>query len=324
MYSVKQLQEKIAEAFSKQNFEGNPSLLYAPIDYSLNQGGKRLRPLLVLMACDLFEGDLNKAINPAIGIEIFHNFTLLHDDIMDNAPIRRGLDTVYKKWNTNIAILSGDAMFIIAYDYVIKTDVNLLPSLLSLFNKTALEVCEGQQFDMDFETLNDVSIDDYLNMIRLKTAVLLGCSLKAGAIIAGATTDDLNNIYEFGVNIGIAFQLKDDLLDVYADVEKFGKITGGDIVTNKKTYLYLKAFEIANADRKAHLQKFFSLDEADSDIKISGVKAIYNELDIEALTLAKMQSYYNKALSNLNNLKVSEERKQTLLSFAEQLMQRES
>ena len=324
MYSLNELHGKIAVAFTKQSFIGTPSELYEPIGYTLSQGGKRLRPLLVLLGCDLFDGDIEKAINPAIGIEIFHNFTLLHDDIMDKAPIRRGLETVYKKWNTNIAILSGDAMFITAYKYLTKADVNLLPELLKLFNKTAIEVCEGQQFDMNFETLKDVSIDDYLGMIRLKTAVLLGCSLKTGAIIAGASEEDLNNIYDFGVNIGIAFQLKDDLLDVYSDVEKFGKVTGGDIVTNKKTFLYLKAFELAKAERLSHLEKFFSLDEADSDIKINGVKAIYNELEIEAITIAEMQSYYDKALYNLNQINVPEERKKNLLSFAGQLMKRES
>ncbi len=324
MLSIKELQEKITLAFSKQTFKGEPSLLYAPIDYTLSQSGKRLRPLLVLIACEMFQGDIEKAINPALGLEIFHNFTLLHDDIMDKAPIRRGKDTVYKKWNTNIAILSGDAMFILAYDYVIKTDPTLLPELLRLFNKTAIEVCEGQQYDMDFETQNNVSIDDYINMIRLKTAVLLGCSLKAGAIIAGANKNDIENIYEFGVNIGIAFQLKDDLLDVYSDVKKFGKITGGDIVTNKKTFLYLKAFELAKEEILSKLKKFFSLDESDSNIKINGVKAIYNELNIEELTLIEMQSYYDKAITNLNKIKIQDERKQNLLLFTERLMKRES
>ncbi len=324
MPSVQELQEKVAIAFSKQTFEGNPSELYAPVEYTLSQTGKRLRPVLVLIACDLFGGDVEKALNPALGIEIFHNFTLLHDDIMDKAPIRRGKETVYKKWNTNIAILSGDVMFITAYQYIIKVDAHLLPDLLKLFNQTSIEVCEGQQYDMNFETLNDVSIDDYLDMIRLKTAVLLGCSLKTGAIIAGASETDQKNIYDFGVNIGIAFQLKDDLLDVYSDVEKFGKMTGGDIITNKKTFLYLKAFELAKGERLSHLQKFFSLNEEDSDIKINGVKAIYNELDIEAITLAEMQAYYNKALENLKNIDVSDERKENLLSFAAQLMKRES
>jgi geranylgeranyl diphosphate synthase type II len=324
MYSVKELQQKISDNFSKQIFEGTPSELYAPIGYTLSQGGKRLRPVLVLLACDLFGGDIDKAINPALSIEIFHNFTLLHDDIMDKAPIRRGADTVYKKWNTNIAILSGDAMFIKAYEYIIKADVNLLPDLLKLFNTTAIEVCEGQQFDMNFETLNDVSIDDYINMIRLKTAVLLGCSLKTGAIIAGANTNDLKNIYDFGVNIGIAFQLKDDLLDIYSDVDKFGKVSGGDIITNKKTFLYLKAFELAKDQRLAQLHKFFSLDESDSDIKISGVKAIYDELNIKAITIEKMQWFFDKALDNLKQINITADRKQNLLLYVEQLMERES
>ncbi len=324
MYATKELQQLISDSFSKQSFEGTPSELYAPITYTLSQEGKRLRPLLVLLACDMFGGDINKAINSAIAIEIFHNFTLLHDDIMDKAPIRRGMETVYKKWNTNIAILSGDAMFITAYQYIVKADAKLLPDLLSLFNRTSIEVCEGQQYDINFETANDVSIDDYINMIRLKTAVLLGCSLKTGAIIAEATEENLKNIYDFGVNIGIAFQLKDDLLDVYSDVEKFGKVTGGDIITNKKTFLYLKAFQLAKGERYAQLQKFFSLDESDSDIKINGVKAIYNELGIEAITVAEMQAYFDKALTNLNQINIPTERKQNLLSFAAQLMKRES
>jgi geranylgeranyl diphosphate synthase type II len=324
MYTIQELQDKINHTLSEQKFEGNPPLLYEPIRYTLSQGGKRIRPLLTLLACDMFGGNIENAVYPAIGLEIFHNFTLLHDDIMDKAPIRRGKETVYKKWNTNIAILSGDTMFALAYEFVIKTETRFIPDILHVLNQTAIEVCEGQQFDMNYETDGNISIADYMEMIRLKTAVLLGGSLKIGAIIGGADKEDAANIYDFGINIGLAFQLKDDLLDVYSDVEKFGKITGGDIVTNKKTYLYLKAFELAKGERLDNLNTFFNLSENEGEKKIAGVKSVYNELDIEALTIKQMQFYFDKALESLDKIALDTSRKQNLLNFAKQLMGRES
>jgi geranylgeranyl diphosphate synthase type II len=324
MHTIQELQDIISQKLLEKKFEGNPPLLYEPINYTLSQGGKRIRPLLTLLACEMFGGNIENAIYPAIGMEIFHNFTLLHDDIMDKAPIRRGKETVYKKWNTNIAILSGDTMFALAYEYILKTEVKFIPDILHVLNRTAIEVCEGQQFDLNFETEENISIDDYMQMIRLKTAVLLGGSLKVGAIIGGADKENADFIYDFGVNIGLAFQLKDDLLDVFSDVEKFGKITGGDIVTNKKTYLYLKAFELAKGEELENLKISFGLSENESEKKISSVKSIYNNLNIETLTLNQMQCYYDKAIECLRKITLDDVSKQNVLDFAQQLMERES
>ncbi len=235
MHTTKELQKKVAEIFDNKNYMAEPKDLYEPIQYSLSQGGKRLRPLLALMGCSIFNGNLSKVGNPAIGLEIFHNFTLLHDDIMDQAPIRRGVPSVYKKWDTNTAILSGDTMFVLAYDYVTNSDPAFLIDVLRVFNQTAREVCEGQQYDMNYETQKIVEVGDYIEMIRLKTAVLIAAALKIGAITAEASPEDAKNIYDFGINIGLAFQLRDDLLDAFGDQKVFGKPIGNDIVTNKKT-----------------------------------------------------------------------------------------
>lgn len=247
--------DQIAHLIEELDFRKEPPELYDPIAYTMNQGGKRLRPLLTLLACDLFGGDIQKALYPALSIEVFHNFTLVHDDIMDRAPLRRGKETVYKKWNSDIAILAGDTMFALAYTYALKTDAEIVPEILTVFSKAAIEVCEGQQYDMNFEQLASVSIDEYIRMIRLKTAVLLGASLEIGAICARADQNDVRKLYQFGIELGIAFQLKDDLLDVYGDTEKFGKLSGGDIATNKKTFLYLKAMELANNKQNKELKQ---------------------------------------------------------------------
>ena len=251
MTPIQDLQLLLDEAFSRIQLPARPADLYDPINYTLGLGGKRLRPLLVLASCQMFGGEIDEAINPAIGIELFHNFTLLHDDIMDQAPLRRGKETVYKKWNPNVAILAGDTMFALANKYMLRTRQQAISQVMELFNQTAIEVCEGQQYDMDYEHQANVSIADYIEMIRLKTAVLLAASLKTGAIIAGAEAADCNYIYQFGINIGLAFQLKDDLLDVYGVQEKFGKVSGGDIIAGKKTYLYLKALETAGSEADA-------------------------------------------------------------------------
>ena len=278
---------------------------------------------MTLMACDLFGGEIEKAINPAIGIEMFHNFTLLHDDLMDKAPIRRGQPTVYKKWNPDIAILSGDTMFAMAFELFVETDKDLLPEILQLVSKTAAQVCEGQQFDLNFERQSDVSIDDYLNMIRLKTAVLFAASLKIGAIIGRAKPEEAQNIYHFGEYLGLAFQLMDDLLDVYADEEKFGKKRGGDILDNKKTFLYLKALESADKPTRLFLLDSFSNNTVDQEIKIKTVIEIYDQLNIREIVSDEIMQYFNKSIDFLNNIDVDAQRKSELMTLTKKLMKRD-
>ncbi|PIZ06299.1 MAG: isoprenyl synthetase, partial [Flavobacteriales bacterium CG_4_10_14_0_8_um_filter_32_5] len=270
----------IDEEIQKRPFNKEPQQLYQPLNYTLGLGGKRIRPALLLLANDLFGGKQALAIDAAIAIEIFHNFTLIHDDIMDNAPIRRGHPTVFKKWNVNTAILSGDVMLVESYKLISTCESVVLPEVLKTFNKMAAEVCEGQQYDMNFETQQNITIDDYLKMIELKTAVLLGASLRIGALIAKASVTDVNHIYAFGQNIGIAFQLMDDLLDVYGNPEKFGKQVGGDIISNKKTYLLLKAKELAKNELKKELEFCLSSKTLSPENKVNRVKAIYSQLKI--------------------------------------------
>lgn len=324
MHTIDFLQNKIKDAVLSLKFERQPIELYEPIKFALSQGGKRIRPLLTLMACDMFEGDIDKALYPAIGLEIFHNFTLLHDDIMDQSPIRRGRETVYKKWNANIALLSGDTMFAIAFEYLIKTNPDYLTDILHVFNQTAIEVCEGQQYDMNFESATIVSIGDYMEMIRLKTAVLIAACLKIGALIAKTTSENIHHIHQFGLNLGIAFQLQDDLLDVFSDVDKFGKRTGNDIATNKKTYLFLKALELANEKQQKSLIRYFSQTVTDESEKIIKVTEIYKQLGIKAIAENEMAIYYRKAISCLDAIDVEKTKKQAFINYAESLMQRES
>ena len=317
MHSTKELQNKVADIFDNKNYMAEPKGLYEPIQYSLSQGGKRLRPLLALMSCSIFGGDLDKVENPAIGLEIFHNFTLLHDDIMDQAPIRRGVPSVYKKWDTNTAILSGDTMFVLAYDYVTKSDPSFLVDVLRVFNQTAREVCEGQQYDMNYETQEFVGVDDYIEMIRLKTAVLIAAALKIGAITAGAKADDAKNIYDFGINIGLAFQLRDDLLDAFGDQKVFGKPIGNDIVTNKKTYLYIMAYNLANTKQKEALDTAFGF--SNNEEKVKSVMTVFNELNIREVTEQKIEDYYEKSLSFLDAISVPKNQKEELYRFAKGL-----
>lgn len=313
---------KIYNALQELDIKGSPYELYEPIEYVLSIGGKRIRPALVLMGCDLFNGDTDKALPPALGIEVFHNFTLLHDDIMDNAPIRRSKPTVHEKWNINTAILSGDAMFVKAYQLVAQVGEDILRPVLGLFSKTALEVCEGQQMDMNFEGRKDVSIPEYERMIELKTAVLLGASLKIGALVAKAPPADADLLYEFGRNLGIAFQLQDDILDVYGD-ENFGKQTGGDIIADKKTYLLLKAFEIAEGKSREKLSHLVNGKSGISDSeKVTEVTAIFDELNIAGYARAEMQRYFDTALSSLERIGASPDKKKVILGFARQLMDR--
>ncbi len=324
MLSTTQLQELIAQAIATLPVYGKPEGLYQPIAYTLEQGGKRLRPMLALMSAQTFGGDPDKALPAAIAIEIFHNFTLLHDDIIDEAPLRRGRETVYKKWNINTAILSGDTMFAIAYGQLCSSETAMLPALMKVFTKTAIEVCEGQQYDIDFETSGDVSIDAYLNMIRLKTAVLLAASLKIGAITANASEADADRIYSFGENLGIAFQLQDDLLDAFGNEEVFGKKTGGDILTNKKTYLYLKALECAAADDRKMLAELYSRRDMEDGEKIGKVLQIFRRADIEKQTEELIMDYFNRAILLLAEINLSEEAKKPLLSLAETMLKRKN
>ena len=324
MLSTTQLQELIAQAIAALPVYGKPEGLYQPIAYTLEQGGKRLRPMLALMSAQTFGGDPAKALPAAIAIEIFHNFTLLHDDIIDEAPLRRGRETVYKKWNINTAILSGDTMFAIAYGQLCSSETAMLPALMKVFTKTAIEVCEGQQYDIDFETSGDVSIDAYLNMIRLKTAVLLAASLKIGAITANASEADADRIYSFGENLGIAFQLQDDLLDAFGNEEVFGKKTGGDILTNKKTYLYLKALECAAADERKMLAELYSRRDMEDGEKIGKVLQIFRRADIEKQTEELIMNYFNRAILQLTEINLSEEAKKPLLSLAETMLKRKN
>ena len=323
MYSYDYLMNKIQAAFPEGNFLEVPIELYDPIEYALSQGGKRLRPLLVLLSCEMFGGNPDEAMNPAIGVEIFHNFTLLHDDIMDQAPLRRGAQTVYTKWNSNVAILSGDTMFVMAYEYVCRIAPPKLPDVLATFNDTARKVCEGQQYDMNFETQAKVNLDDYFMMIRLKTAVLIACCVKVGAIMAGADPKDAENIYNFGENLGMAFQLQDDLLDAFGDTSKFGKEIGGDIVTNKKTFLYLKAFELADGDTLEELTQLFQDKAVEADKKVLRIQKIYQSLGIDVITQEIIEEYLNKAILYLEQIDVDEVRKAGLRKFANEMIYRE-
>ena len=320
--NILEYQKYIGQEIEKLTIPSSPKNLYDPICYFLKIGGKRMRPVLTLMGCELFNADYKNAKHAALAVELFHNFSLIHDDIMDEAPLRRGNETVHQKWNANIGILSGDALLILAYQQLAKYEPSILARLLPLFNQTAIEVCEGQQYDMDFETEQNVSIDQYLQMIKFKTAVLLGCSLKMGAVIGGANKNDANELYNFGVNLGVAFQLQDDILDVYANQDKFGKQVGGDIIANKKTYLLIKAFEDANSTQKNELSGL--LTEQDSVKKVNAVKSLYADLDIKSKTEAKMNSFYQIALQNLNAIQISDNQKQPLLNLAHFLMGREN
>lgn len=324
MLSFKEIQEKIEREIGLLEFDCPPKSLYEPITYILSLGGKRIRPALVLMAYNLYREDVEKAVRPAIGLEVFHNFTLLHDDLMDQADKRRNKPTVHKVWNANTAILSGDAMLIAAYQLIGETAPEHLKEVLDLFTRTALEICGGQQYDMEFESRMDVSEEEYLEMIRLKTAVLLACSLKTGAILGGVSREDAENLYRFGINIGLAFQLQDDLLDVYGDTKTFGKNIGGDILCNKKTFLLINALRRAEGEQKAQLEHWIARKDFDAAEKIAAVTNIYNVLGLKELSEAKMQTYYAEGMKNLAVLSVSEERLAVLKEVTSRLMFRQS
>ncbi len=323
LYSIDALSKKIEEAIQHISFGSKPGSLYDPISYALSVGGKRVRPLLVLLAANMFGGEVDKSLKPAIGIEIFHNFTLLHDDLMDKSDMRRGMPAVHKKWDANTAILSGDAMLIESYRHIASVHSGILPQIISLFSQTAMEVCQGQQLDMDFEKRSDVTESEYIEMITLKTAVLLACSSKMGALLANASLNDAELLYNYGINIGLAFQLKDDLLDVYGDSKTFGKNIGGDIVSNKKTYLLIKALKTSDKKQHSELLKWISAEKFDKTEKIESVKNIYNELNLKIIAENLIEKYYLAALDCLSSINVADERKKELISLSENLMYRE-
>jgi geranylgeranyl diphosphate synthase type II len=316
---LSELAEIIEKEIGNLTYPKSPELLYGPIKYIMGLQGKRMRPLLLLMAYQLFDDNVESALSPAIAIELFHNFTLLHDDIMDKAPLRRGNLTVHEKWSSNVAILSGDVMMIQAFQLLAKLDSNSLKQVLVVFNKAAIEVCEGQQLDMDFEIQEIVSLSEYMKMIEYKTAVLLAASLQIGAIIADTSKEQQNHLYEFGINMGIAFQLKDDLLDVFGSPEDFGKQVGGDILANKKTFLYLKSLQLADDSIKRTLQDYYTNNDT-SELKVSAVKDIFKNLGVQKYTIDMMKAYYTKAMKHLDA--INSDNKEPLILFSNQLMKR--
>ncbi|WP_281613488.1 polyprenyl synthetase family protein [Flammeovirga sp. SubArs3] len=322
-FDLKEAAQLLADELEQQKFGEAPETLYAPLRYILSLGGKRLRPALTLLGCYLFDDDYKKAIDPAIGVEVFHNFTLMHDDIMDEAPLRRGKMTVHEKWNSNVAILSGDVMFVRSYEYISNVEDKILRQALALFNKCAAEVCEGQQFDMDFEERETVGEEEYIEMIRLKTAVLIGFALRLGALIGGATDEQSKVVEEFGVNVGLGFQLKDDILDVYADQDKFGKQVGGDIISNKKTLMLIKALKQAEGADAVELQNWLVAKDFDKEEKVAAVTDIYNRLGIREMATEKSNEYFTKGFAALENLDVPEDRKNLLKEFGVYLQNRD-
>jgi len=316
------LLSRVADIFDKEQFLHEPANLYEPIDYTLRLGGKRIRPLLLLAANDLFGGDPETVRNAAVGIEVFHNFTLLHDDLMDRSPLRRGQPTVYRKWDENTAVLSGDTMFALAWHYFLATPHPNLHQILSCFNDTAIQVCEGQQYDMDFEKRSDITIDDYMMMIRLKTAVLLAGALKIGALYADAPVQDVERLYEFGIRLGLAFQLQDDLLDGYGDVAVFGKQTGQDIRDNKKTYLFLKALQMAEPNQQEQLRSLFASTPQNADQKVAAVLKIYQTIDLRGAVEKAIHSEFSKAQQALDSVAAPDSAKVPLWQVMDALLAR--
>lgn len=322
MYTIEQLREIIRREFSRQEYIEEPVSLFEPIQYILEDGGKRLRPVLTLMAYNLYRDDIEKALKSAVGIEIFHNYTLLHDDVMDDAELRRGRLTVHKKWNRNVAILSGDAAAITAYKYIESCEDRYLRRVIDGFNQMAMDVCKGQQYDMEFETRNDVTEEEYIHMIYLKTSVLIAGSLRHGALIAGAPEHEYNALYDFGGFLGLAFQIQDDYLDVYGDVAEFGKKIGGDITENKKTYLLIKAFEVAGKEDRELLQAWIDKKDFDAKEKVKAVTEIYDRLGIRELTLKTIENYLRKSREALDKIDVEKERKSAFYEMIHYLGER--
>ena len=324
MYTSEELLKKVNEALDNLVYDRQPASLYDPIRYVLSIGGKRVRPVLTLLTYNLYKDDPLSIMSQAIGLETYHNFTLLHDDLMDNADMRRGHETVHKKWDANRAILSGDTMLLQAFERVEECDPTKLPDVFKVFIQTTLEIGEGQQLDVEFETRNDVTEDEYIEMIRLKTSVLLACACKVGAIMAGASADDTDNLYKFGEKLGLAFQLQDDLLDVYGDPAVFGKNIGGDITSNKKTYMLINAYNRATPAQREELTKWVNAKEFDRNEKVAAVTNLYNEIGIRKLCEQKIEQYYQESLVYLAKVNVSEERKAELKAYAADMMKRQS
>lgn len=322
MKTLQHYQDKIQKTLEEINLSGTPETLYEPIIYTMASGGKRLRPVLTLMACDIFDGNINNALYPAIAVEIFHNFTLIHDDIMDDASIRRGKPTVYKKWNANVGILSGDAMMIKAYEILNKAKPADFTEIFPIFNDMALKVCEGQQYDMDYETRQIISLSEYIQMIKLKTATLIGGALEIGAAIAHANTENRHHLTEFGKNIGLAFQLQDDFLDAYADELVFGKQIGKDIICGKKTFMLIKALETADNDTKNNILNTIENKAIKDAEKINTILEIYNRLDLRKAAQSQINTYYKNGIYFLDRINVPEHKKLLLKSFIQNLMVR--
>ena len=324
MKTSEELYEKVNTFIDKLTYNREPKSLYDPIKYVLSLGGKRIRPVLMLLGYNLWKDDPERILMPAVAVETYHNYTLLHDDLMDNADKRRGHDTVHKKWDANTAILSGDAMLVVAYQRLATVDQTKLKPVLDLFTETALEIDEGQQFDIDFENRSDVKEEEYIEMIRLKTSVLLACALKIGAILANAPVTDAEALYKFGEQLGLAFQLQDDLLDVYGDTKVFGKEIGGDIMCNKKTFMLINAFNRANDAQLKELQKWCSGEKFDRKEKVAAVTHLYDEIGIRQICEAKIEYYFEESKKWLDKVSVPEERKAHLRAYVNQMMKRES
>lgn len=323
MKTADEILSMVNEFLANLPYERKPKSLYEPIRYVLSMGGKRIRPTLMLLGYNLFKDNPEKILMNAVALETYHNYTLLHDDLMDNADLRRGHETVHKKWDANTAILSGDSMLVLAYERMAQCDEKHLAKVLKLFTTTALEIGEGQQFDMEFENRNDVKEEEYIEMIRLKTSVLLACALKMGAILADASDEDAENLYKFGEQIGLAFQLQDDYLDVYGDTKVFGKEIGGDITSNKKTYMLINAFNLANATQRAELQKWVDAKDFDRAEKVAAVTRLYNEIGIDKLAQDKIAYYFEQSKKYLDAVNVPAERKEELAKYAQKMMKRQ-
>ena len=323
MYTSNELLEIINQYLSKLSYDRKPASLDEPIKYVLDLGGKRIRPILMLLSYNLYKDNPQEILSSACALETYHNYTLLHDDLMDEAPLRRGQQTVHMKWNANQAILSGDSMLVLAYERLAKCDTKHLEAVLSLFTETALQIGEGQQYDMEFEMRNDVAVEEYIEMIRLKTSVLLACATKMGAILADATQEDAENLYKFGEQIGLAFQLQDDYLDVYGDAKVFGKKIGGDIVSNKKTYMLITAFNQANTGQRAELENWINKKDFNTEEKIVAITRLYNEIGIDKLAKEKMNFYYEQGKNFLDAVKLPDERKEALAEYAAKMMKRQ-
>ena len=321
MQSPQQLAEQYEQFYQQNSFNYDPNGLYEPVRHIMNIQGKRIRPMLLLMACDMFDGNLQEALNPAFAMEVFHNFTLVHDDVMDNADIRRGVPTVHKKYGLNEAILAGDVMLSYGYKYLLNISAARLKEAMQLFTKTSIEIFEGQQLDLDFEKRSDVTVDEYLKMIEFKTSVLLAASLQIGAVVAGAAEEDQKKLYEFGLNLGLSFQIKDDWLDTFGEGEKVGKKIGGDIIQNKKTFLLITALNDSSEEQRKQLLGLFQ--EKDETKKVAGIMTLFGVLGISNKTENKINELYEKSLNSLRSVNLPDEKKQPLLSLAEKIHNRD-